>query len=347
MMHGMGETRRGRWPGWLAMLAIIGTVAIAGGPAAAETNEIRMAQQYGMIYLPLHVMVEHKLVEKHAALLGHPDLKLSILQLSSGAAVNEAVLSGAIDIATVGATVLLTVWDKTRGRANIHGMMALCDSPILFNSSDPRIRTIADFGENDRIAVTAVKVTHHAVILQMAAAKYLGWENRFKLDPLTVSLSHPDSMIAILAPHHEIRTHAATIPFLFQELRDPRVHTVLNSYDVVGGRHTVAVVYNTEKWKNDNPKSYRAVADALTEAMAWIEANKREAAELYVRVEKTQLTADDVYGFLQQEDKVLYTPTPSRMMVHAEFMHKIGSLKNMPESWKELFFDNVHDLPGS
>ena len=37
-------------------------------------------------------------------------------------------------------------------------------------------------------------------------------------------------MIAILAPQHEVRTHAATIPFLFQELRDARVHTVLNSY---------------------------------------------------------------------------------------------------------------------
>jgi NitT/TauT family transport system substrate-binding protein len=290
--------------GRLAIVFLALAPLVAAGPASAETNEVRIAEQYGMIYLPLHVMVERKLVEKHAAALGHPELKLSMLQLSSGAAVNEAVLSGAVDVATVGATVLLTIWDKTRGHANVRGMMALCDSPILFNTSDPRIKTINDFTENDRIAVTAVKVTHHAVILQMAAAKYLGWENRFKLDPLTVSLSHPDSMIAILAPHHEIRTHAATIPFLFQELRDPRVHTVINSYDVVGGPHTVAVVYNTEKWKNENPKSYQAVADALTEAMDWIEKNKHEAAALYVRVEKTQLTAGDVEGFLNQEDKV-------------------------------------------
>lgn len=329
------------------MIGIALAAAVGGAPASAETGEVRIAQQYGMIYLPLHVVVEQKLVEKHAAALGHPGLKLSMIQLTSGAAVNDALLSGSIDVATVGATVLLTVWDKTRGRENIHGMMALCDSPILFNTSDPRIKSIADFGENDRIAVTAVKVTHHAVILQMAAAKYLGWDNRFKLDPLTVSLSHPDSLIAILAPRHEIRTHAATIPFLFQELADPRVHTVLNSFDVVGGRHTVAVVYNAEKWKNENPKAYQSVAAALTEAMDWIARNKRAAAELYVRVEKGKLTADDVFGYLQQEDKVLYTPTPSKMMIHAEFMHKLGSIKNMPASWKDLFFDNVHDRPGS
>jgi NitT/TauT family transport system substrate-binding protein len=243
--------------------------------------------------------------------------------------------------------VLLTVWDKTLGRENIRGMMALCDSPIYFNTSDPRIKTIQDFGENDRIAVTAVKVTHHAVVLQMAAAKALGWDNRFKLDPLTVSLSHPDSMVAILAPKHEIRTHAATIPFLFQELEDPRVRTVINSFDVAGGRHTVAVVYNAEKWKKENPKAYQATFLALSEAMDWIGKNKREAAELYVRFEKGKLTADKVLAYLQQEDKVFYSPTPSRMMVHAEFMHKIGSLKNLPASWKDLFFENVHDRPGS
>lgn len=315
--------------------------------ARAETGTVRIAQQYGMIYLPLHVAVDKKLIEKHAAALGLAGLKVEMLQLASGAAVNDAILSGSIDVATVGATVLLTIWDKTRGRENIRGMMALCDSPILFNTSDPRIKSIKDFGDNDRIAVTAVKVTHHAVILQMAAAKYLGWENRFKLDPLTVSLSHPDSMVAILAPKHEIRTHAATIPFLFQELADPRVRTVIDSFDVVGGRHTVAVVYNTEKWKKENPKTYQAVAAGLTEAMAWIAKNKRDAAELYVRFEKSKLTADEVFGYLQQEDRVAYTPTPSKMMVHAEFMHKIGSMKTLPESWKDLFWENVHDRPGS
>lgn len=328
----------------LLVLLAVGVLAARG--AAAETSEVRIAQQYGMVYLPLQVAVEHKLIEKHAAALGHPGLKLSMLQLASGAAVNDALLSGAIDVATGGASVLLTVWDRTRGRQNIRGMMALCDSPILFNTSDPRIHTIADFRETDRIAVTAVKVTHHAVILQMAAAKQFGWENRFKLDPLTVSLSHPDAMIAIMAPQHEIRTHAATIPFLFQELRDPRVRTVLNSYDVAGGRHTVAVVYNAEKWKTENPLAFKAVAAAFTEAMAWIAANKRDAAALYVRTDKS-LTAADVLGYLEQEDKVLYTPTPSRMMVHMEFMHRLGSVKTLPDSWKDLFFETVHDRPGS
>jgi NitT/TauT family transport system substrate-binding protein len=181
----------------------------------------------------------------------------------------------------------------------------------------------------------------------MAAAQAFGWENRFRLDPLTVSMTHPDAMAAILAERHEIRTHAATIPFFFQELEDKRVHTVINSYDVVGGPHTVAVVYATRKWKTENPLAYAAVARGLEEAMAMIERDRRAAAETYLRFEKAKQSVDQIEAMLRQEDKVFYTPTPSRIMVHAEFMHRIGSLKTKPESWRDFFFENVHDRPGS
>ncbi|MBM3573986.1 MAG: ABC transporter substrate-binding protein [Alphaproteobacteria bacterium] len=327
---------------------IFGLTALLAGPAtAAETKEIRIAQQYGLVFLPLHVAVDHKLIEKHAVAAGLTDTKVKLIQLASGAAVNDALLSGQIDVATVGATVLITVWDRTRGRGNVRGMMALCDSPILFNTTDPKTKTLRDYTETDRIAVTAVKVTHHAVVLQMAAARALGWENRFKLDPLTVSMSHPDAMAAILAPRHEVRTHAATAPFFFQQLEDPRVRTVINSFDVAGGPHTVVVAYNTEKWKSENPKAYQATVKGLEEAMDWIAKNRRAAAELYVRFEKSKLSPDAVHKMLEQVEKLNYTSTPNKMMLHAEFMHKIGSIRNLPESWKDMFWENVHDRPGS
>jgi NitT/TauT family transport system substrate-binding protein len=270
-----------------------------------------------------------------------------MLQTGSGAAMNETLLSGSVDVASGGLSVLLTIADRTRGNANVRGMMALSDSPILFNTTDPRIRSIQDYGENDRIAVTAVKVTHHAIILQMAAVKAFGWENRFKLDPLTVSMAHPDAMTAILAQRHEVRTHGATIPFASQELADPRAHTVINSYDVVGGRHTVAAIYTTEKWKKDNPKAYTAVYKGLSEAMEIIRANKHEAAETYIRVEKPKLTVEQVEAILSNEDLVSFVPAPSKVLIHADFMFRMGSLKHKPEGWKDFFFENAADLNGS
>jgi NitT/TauT family transport system substrate-binding protein len=34
-------------------------------------------------------------------------------------------------------------------------------------------------------------------------------------------------------------------------------------------------------------------------------------------------------------------------MKYTDFMHKTGAIKQKPESWKDLCFDNVHGLPGS
>jgi len=45
-------------------------------PATAETNKINAAKQYGLSYLPLMIMEDQKLVEKHAAALGLNDLKV-------------------------------------------------------------------------------------------------------------------------------------------------------------------------------------------------------------------------------------------------------------------------------
>ncbi len=241
----------------------------------------------------------------------------------------------------------MTVWDKTKGRGEIKGMMAFCDSPMVIVTIDPRIKSIRDYREGDRIAMTAPRGTHHSVSLQMAAAREFGWENRNRLDNLAVGMSHPDAMAAMLSGAHEVKSHSATIPFLQQELADPRVRKVLSSYDVAGGRHTLIVAYNTTKWKTGNPKTYAAVAAAFEEAMAFINRDKRAAAELYKRAEKTRLTVDEVHKILQDENTIYFSPAPSKVMLWADYMGKVGMLNNKASSWKDFFFENVHDKPGS
>ena len=329
----------------LSLIAL--TLSANASAAAAEAKEVRIVQQFGLSYLPLHVAVEQKLIEKHARAAGLGDVKVTLSKLGSGAAVNDALLSGSVDIALGGTTVLMTIWDKTKGRGDIKGMMAFCDTPMVITSIDPRIKSIRDYREGDRIAMTAARGTHHSISLQMAAAKEFGMENRTKLDNLTVGMSHPDAMIAMLSGKHEVKSHSATVPFLQQELADPRVHTVLNSYDVAGGRHTLIVAYAASKWRNENPRTYAAVAAALEEAMTYINANKRAAAEIYVKVEKGKLSADEIYKLLQNENTIYFSPAPAKVMVWADYMSKVGLLSNKPASWKDFFFDNVHDKPGS
>jgi NitT/TauT family transport system substrate-binding protein len=42
-----------------------------------------------------------------------------------------------------------------------------------------------------------------------------------------------------------------------------------------------------------------------------------------------------------------YTVAPVALMKFASFMARIGTLKEAPKSWKDVFFPEAHNLPGS
>jgi NitT/TauT family transport system substrate-binding protein len=329
--------------GTALILAIVG---LAGGASAAPST-VRIAEQFGLSYLPLHVAIERQLIERQAAALGLPDARVEVAKLGSGAAVNDAIISGDVDLAMAGTTVLLNLWDKTLGRNTVKGMMAIADTPILFNTIDLRIRSIRDLQENDRVAMTAGRGTQHALVLQMAAAREFGWDQRTRLDSLAVSMAHPDGVVALLSGGAVVKTHATTVPFIQMELADPRVRTILSSYDIAGGRHTLIVAYGTERWRAANPKLYQATYEGLAEAMTVIRGDPAAAAALFKRVEASKLDLAAIEAILRDEAMLAYTPTPSRVMVWADYMAKVGLLKNRPDGWQDVFFDNVHALPGN
>jgi NitT/TauT family transport system substrate-binding protein len=38
---------------------------------------------------------------------------------------------------------------------------------------------------------------------------------------------------------------------------------------------------------------------------------------------------------------------PQQTMAFAGFMHKVGTMKRLPDSWKELYMPECHELAGS
>jgi len=329
--------------GGVLLVALLLVVSL-GTTSRAEVKEVRLAKQYGLSYLPLIVMEENKLIEKHARKAGLGEIKVSWATFGSGAVMNDALLSGNLDFAAGGVAPLLTIWDKTRG--GVKGVAALDSIPIYLNSNNPAVKSIKDLSDKDRIALPAVKVSVQAVALQMAAAKLYGEKNYGKLDKLTVSMKHPDAQVALLSGKSEITGHIASPPFMFQELKDPKVHTVLNSFDVIGGPHTFDVVWASKKFHDANPRIYAAVFAALEEAIAIIYQDKRVAAELYLKASKSKEPVGEVYGYLTKQP-VNYTTTPLNITRFSDFMYQTGALKNRPKNWKELFFPNVHAKKGS
>ena len=57
-------------------------------------------------------------------------------------------------------------------------------------------------------------------------------------------------------------------------------------------------------------------------------------------------TLDEAIASLNDPNNVI-TMVPQNTLKYAQFMQEIGSLKNRAASWKDLFFPDIHDLPGS
>ena len=257
--------------------AMLGLLCVA---AQAQNKEIRLAQQFSMGYLQLNVMDHQKLIEKHAAALGLKDVKVSWFKFNGPTAVNEALISGNVDIGSGGVPGLLTLWARTKGTPQeVRGISALSSQPFLLNTRDPKIKTMKDFKDSDRIAVPAVKSSVQALTLQMEAAKLFGAKDFEKFDPLTVSMTPPDATLALLKGGAQITAAFSVPPFQYMQLEDKDVHTVLNSFDVMGGSHTFTAIWTSEKFRDANPILYKAFLAALKEATDYVEHNPKQAAE--------------------------------------------------------------------
>jgi sulfonate transport system substrate-binding protein len=334
-----------RGPAWLTAVGAVALFALSPF-VRAEMTEIKVAQQYGISYLPLMLMEEQKLIEKHAKANGIPDLKVGWAKFAGGNVMNDALLSNSLQFASGGVGPLVTLWARTRGNLDVKAVAAINSMPLYLNTRNPNVKTIKDFTDKDRIALPAVKVSIQAITLQMAAEKAFGAGQQGKLDPLTVTLSHPDAQMALLSGRSEITAHFSSPPFQYQQLRNPAIHTVLNSYDVLGGPATFNVVWTTSKFRAENPRLYDAFVKALDEAIGQINADHKAAAEAYLRISKDKDTVQNILAMLN-DPAIVFTTTPQNVMKYVDFMFKTGAIKARPDSWKDLFFPNVHSLPGS
>ncbi|KVX88198.1 ABC transporter substrate-binding protein [Burkholderia ubonensis] len=332
-----------------AVTTLAAALAVAGlgaaRPARAE-GQIRIAEQFGVVYLMLNVARDQQLIEKEGRKAGL-DIKVDWVRLSGGAAVNDALLSGAVDIAGAGVGPLLTVWDRTHGRQNVKGVASLGNLPYYLVSNNPSVKTLADFTAKDRIAVPAVGVSVQSRVLQYAVAKQWGDQQYAKLDGFTQAIPHPDATAAILANGSVITAHFGNPPFQEQELAgNPNAHIVLNSYDVLGGPSSATVLYATEKFRNENPKTYRAFVAALAEAARVIVADPERAADAYIRANGSKIDRALLLKIVRNP-QVQFKTAPQNTFKLAQFMYRIGAIRNEPKSWRDYFFDDPATAGGS
>ncbi|MQA23058.1 ABC transporter substrate-binding protein [Rugamonas rivuli] len=323
----------------LTSRVIAAALALSFATAAQAEGRIRIVEQFGVVYLLLNIAQDQQLIEKQGRKNG-VDVKVEWTQLSGGSAVNDALLSGAIDIAGAGVGPLLTVWDRTSGKQNVKGVASLGSFPYYLVSNNPKVKSIADLTEKDRIALPAVTVSVQSRILQYAAAKQWGEKDFARLDKFTQTLPHPDATAAVIAGGTEINGHFGNPPFQEQELAgNPNAHIILNSYDVLGGPSSATVLYATEKFRNENPKTYRAFTAALAEAAKYASSNPEGAADAYIRVSKSKVDRNLLLKIIKNP-QVQFSVEPQNTYGLSQFLYRVGAIKKQPASWRDYFFDD-------
>ncbi|MGB5259949.1 MAG: ABC transporter substrate-binding protein [Gammaproteobacteria bacterium] len=319
----------------------------AGRQPIPEVTTLRMAQQFGLGYLPLMIVRQNQLIEKRAREAGLGNLRVTWARFPSGPAMHEALITGLLDFAAGGIAPLVRVWDKTQGKQNVRGVVALGSMPIYLNTVNPDVKRLADISKQDRIALPAIRDSIQAVVLQMAAAQAFGDTAYNRLDPITVSMAHPVAMDALLGNSTGgITAHFTSPPFQYQELNDERVRRILSSYDVLGGPATFNLVWTRSQFYEDTPKTYAVVVAAIREAMSFINRDPVAAAKIYLLQSGNSMSVEDIVEIIT-DPLIEYTVTPQSVMKVAQFMHKTGAIEAPPGDWRDLFFANLHNEPGS
>jgi len=334
---------------WLiASLSLLFHAGCSKPATTGEVSEVRIPRGAGGVgFLPLLVMEKYQLIEKHAKEAGVDNLHVRWIELGGPAVVNDALLSGSADFIAAGPPAFIILWDRTRDSAKVMGVSALTSLPMYLNTRTDHIKRLDDFTEQDKIALTAIKVSIPAIVMQMYAKEKYGSSDATHFDKFTVTMTHPDGVIALLSGAGAIHGHFTSPPFHQRERKDPRVRTIMTTDQVMGGSTTFTMLSTTTKFRTQSPKVYGAVLKAVDEATAMIVADKKSAAELMLSATNEKgFSVDEILAVLNDPD-VKFTTTPENVMKYAEFMNDAGAIKTRPAAWKDLFFPEIHQAPGN
>src|SRR5581483_2932489 len=149
-------------------------------------------------------------------------------------------------------------------------------------------------------------------------AAAFGGKDYAHLDPLTISLSHPDATLAFTNNTAGVNAHFSTSPFYEQEIKVPGAHVITTNYEILGGPATAIVITASAKFREANPKAFKAFVEGLTEA------------------NDMKNSVDDINAIISDKDYA-FTLQPQKVLATAQFMAKIGSIKQRPASIDELF----------
>jgi NitT/TauT family transport system substrate-binding protein len=309
---------------------------IAGVHTTLAQTDVKIGIGFGIGFLPMFIVDDQHLVEKYAKEAGL-DVKTTYQRFSGSAAMQDAVLSGSVDMGVYGVPAMLIAWDKARNTPQqVFGIAGVNSSPLILVTNKDNAKSLKDLEPTDKISMPAL-VSPQMYALQMIAEKTFGLGQQDKLKPQVVALPHPESLSAIISGGTEVKAYFASPPFTQLALESGKAHQIASSEDAYGGRSTFLALGATKKWIDANPKMAEVMVKAITEASNIIKNEPQKAAEIYLKVEpsKTLDVAKTTAMLKSMPDD--FGVSVYGVKTVADFMGRVGGLKNIPTSFKDVF----------
>lgn len=301
----------------------------ADNAASGETVTLNLAYQYGLAYAPIVVAQEQGLIEAAYKEATGGDLEVVWNQMSSGADINTAIVSGELDGGFMGLGPAITGVMKGVGykiftnlSGQEHGMM----------TNDAEVTSLGDLiGSDKQIALVNIGSIQHILLAKALADN--GYDAH-ALDSNIVAMKHPDGMTSLETG--SVACHLTSSPYIFEERGEDDLHELTEISETWTVENSFIVGVAAETLYNDDPEIYEALCKGMSDAIDFINDNPEETAEMTCEYDGN--TKEEELEYLS---KGIYTTETKGIFELAEFMAREEFIDTAPESYEELVFDNV------
>ncbi len=327
----------------LRAIAVLLALTVVASPASAQ-EPVKIGIGYGLAFLPDYICQDLRLVEKYAKGL-HLDVKASYERFQGARPMQDALASGAVDIAPFGAAPLLLAWEKTKNTPRqIVAVSGISTLPMVLLSNRADVHSIADLRPSDRIAMPTLTAPQ-MYFLDMQAQKTFGKYDRLRRQ--VVVLSPADALAALVAGTGSVTAAFASPPYGEIALKDENIHAILRSEEVIGGKASFLVMAATSAYVTAHPKMPEVIDKAMDEAARIIRDDPRRAAQIYLAHEPSKaLNAADVDAVLR-DNKDEFGSAVEGIQAFADFLSWHGALKTPPKSWKDIVAPALLNSPST
>lgn len=311
----------------LLLVSACGTAANSSSGPSGAPSSFTIVYQPGLGAATFITLKLQKTLEKQ-----FPHTSFGWKIVNSGSAVREAILSKQGDLGSLGISPFLVGWDKGM---DWKVLIATSRSDTWLVAKDPRLKTLKDFGPNDKIGVVAPDA-QQAIVLRKAAQQQLG--DAHALDKNLVAISSADGEQALLAG--QLAANFAGSPFQEQEVAAGG-HIVLHSTQPFGPVGAGLVVL-PESIYNQYPDFSKTLYKDLQDASAYVDKHHEQVAQyLAADAGSGGKGSEAQFKKLLDNTSLVFDTTPSGLVAYATFMQTIGLISKVPASVNDLELPTV------